>query len=227
VLAEGLVQALRLLASGDREVWAAVWVSVRVALASTLASTVLGLPLGYAVAAGRFRGRDTTGVILNVLMGIPTVVVGLLVYGFLSRRGLLGGMRLLYTPTAMVVGQTVMALPIVAALSRAAVAGLDPRAARTALSLGAGRIRTAVTVARELGPALAAAVAAAFGRVFGEVGVSLMLGGNILFYTRNITTSIALETSKGEFAYGMALGIVLLAASFAINLFVHLLKGKA
>jgi len=225
-LADGAVRAARLLAGGSREVWGAVWISVWVAFVSTCAASVVGLPVGYAVAVGRFRGRRAALVLLNALLGVPSVGIGLLVFSFLSRRGPLGSWGLLYTPAAMVIGQALLAAPIAAALTRAAVSGLDPRALKTAASLGAGPVRSALTAARELGPALTAAVMAAFGRVFGEVGISLMLGGNILFYTRNITTSIALETARGEFGLGLALGAILVMVSFAINLVVHAMRGS-
>jgi len=225
IFVEGMGEALRLLLSGAPEAWSAVWVSLRVALSSTAVAACLGLPIGYVAAAGRFRGRRLVVVLLNTLMGLPTVVVGLVLYGMLSRRGLLGGWGLLYTPTAMVIGQTVLATPIIAALTCGAVTGLDPRVLKSAYALGAGRLRAAWTAARELRPALSAAVVAGFGRVFSEVGISLMLGGNIRFYTRNITTTIALETAKGEFALGLALGLVLLTVAFVVNLTFHLLRG--
>ncbi len=226
-LFEGMLEGLRLLFAGDAEVWCAVWVSVRVALTSTCIASLLGLPVGFLVATASFRGKRLAVVLLNTLMGLPTVVVGLLVYGALSRRGPLGSFGLLYTPTAMVVGQVILATPIVAALTRGAVAGLDPRVIKTAYALGAGAWRAARTALRELRPALTAAVVAGFGRVFAEVGVSLMLGGNIRLYTRNITTTIALETTKGEFALGLALGLVLLTVAFAVNLGFCLLRGSA
>jgi tungstate transport system permease protein len=223
---DGLSEALRLLFAGDVEVWSAVWISVKCALLSTAVATLVGLPIGFLTATGRFRGRRAAIVLLNTLMGLPTVVVGLVIYGMLSRRGPLGRWGLLYTPAAMVIGQVVLATPIVAALTSAAARGLDPRVLKTAYALGAGAWQAARTSARELGPALSAAVVAGFGRVFAEVGVSLMLGGNIRFYTRNITTTIALETSKGEFATGLALGLVLLVVAFVVNLVFHVLKGS-
>ena len=224
---EGMRQGLRLLAAGNAEVWGAVRISVQVALISTCIASVLGLPLGFLVATRRFVGKRAAVVVLNTLMGLPTVVVGLLVYGMLSRRGPLGDLGLLYTPAAMVIGQVILATPIVAALTCGAASGLDTRVLKTAYALGAGTWYAALTAARELRPGLSAAVVAGFGRVFAEVGVSLMLGGNIRFYTRNITTTIALETSKGEFALGLALGLVLLVVAFVVNLSFHLLKGSA
>ena len=222
---DGMREALRLLVSGDTEVWSAVGVSLKVALVSTTIACVLGLPIGFLVATGQFRGQRLVVVLLNTLMGFPTVVVGLIVYGLLSRRGVLGAWGLLYTPAAMVLGQVVCATPIAAALSCAAVAGLDSRVLKSAYALGAGVLRAGWTAFGELRPALSAAVVAAFGRVFAEVGVSLMLGGNIRFYTRNITTTIALETSKGEFALALALGLVLLTVAFTVNVAFQLLKG--
>ena len=227
VFIEGMRQGLRLLVAGDAEVWGAVWISVRVALISTCIASVLGLPLGFLVATRRFTGKRTVVVVLNTLMGLPTVVVGLLVYGMLSRRGPLGDLGLLYTPAAMVIGQVILATPIVAALTCGAASSLDTRVLKTAYALGAGTWHAALTAARELRPGLSAAVVAGFGRVFAEVGVSLMLGGNIRFYTRNITTTIALEATKGEFALGLALGLVLLVVAFVVNLSFHVLKGSA
>jgi len=224
---EGTREGLRLLLAGDAQVWGAAWISVKVALVSTSIASVLGLPLGFLVATGRFAGKRVALVLLNTLMGLSTVVVGLLVYGMLSRRGPLGGLGLLYTPTAMVIGQVILATPIVAALTCGAAAGLDRRVLKTAYALGAGTWRANLTAARELRPGLSAAVVAGFGRVFAEVGVSLMLGGNIRFYTRNITTTIALETTRGEFALGLALGLVLLVVAFVVNLSFHLLRGSA
>lgn len=224
---EGMREALGLLFAGDAEVWSAVWISVKVAGLSTSIAALLGLPIGFLVATRRFAGRRCVVVLLNTLMGLPTVVVGLVIYGMLSRRGPLGELGLLYTPTAMVIGQVILATPIVAALTCGAAAGLDRRVLKTAYALGAGTWRAALTAARELRPGLSAAVVAGFGRVFAEVGVSLMLGGNIRFYTRNITTTIALETTRGEFALGLALGLVLLAVAFVVNLCFHLLRGSA
>jgi tungstate transport system permease protein len=227
VFVEGMQQGLKLLVAGDAEVWRAVWISVRVALVSTCIASVLGLPLGFLVATRRFVGKRAVVILLNTLMGLPTVVVGLLVYGMLSRRGPLGDLGLLYTPAAMVIGQVILATPTVAALTCGAASSLDTRVLKTAYALGAGTWRAALTAARELRPGLSAAVVAGFGRVFAEVGVSLMLGGNIRFYTRNITTTIALESTKGEFALGLALGLVLLVVAFVVNLSFHVLKGSA
>lgn len=163
---------------------------------------------------------------LNTLMAVPTVVVGLLVYGFLSRQGPLGVLGLLFTPTAMVIGGVLLAAPIVANYSLASVRGADPRIVPTALTLGAGRFLAVGTLIGEIRFGILAAVIAGFGRVVSEVGVAMMLGGNIRGYTRTMTTAIALETSKGEFAFAMALGIVLMTVALLVNLFLNLLQQR-
>jgi tungstate transport system permease protein len=154
------------------------------------------------------------------------VVIGLVLYGLLSRQGPLGAWGLLFTPAAMIVGQTVLAAPIVANYTLAAVAGADPRIMTTALTLGAGRFRAVWQLLLEIRFGIIAAVVAGFGRVIAEVGVAMMLGGNIRGYTRTMTTAIALETSKGEFAFGLALGIVLMAVALVVNLFLNLLQQR-
>jgi tungstate transport system permease protein len=153
-------------------------------------------------------------------------LVGLLVYSFLSRRGLLGNMGILYTPYAMIMGQTLLAFPIIAVLSLSATQGADKRVERTAMSLGANRIQTALLVLVEVRFAMFAAIITGFSRIFSEVGVSMMLGGNIRGYTRNITTAIALETGKGEFALGIALGMIMLTIALLINILLNYFQGK-
>jgi len=218
MILEGLKEGFGLLFSLDPEVWGPIKVSTTVALSSTAIASALALPLGLFVGLGRFRGRRLMVSLLNTLMALPTVLVGLLVYAFITRRGPLGSFDLLYTQAAMVIGQVILATPIIAAFCAAAVERADPRIEQSVLGLGGGRLRAAVVVALENRSALAAAVAAGFGRVFAEVGISMMLGGNIRGYTRNITTGIAFETGKGEFALGVALGVVLLVVALAVNL---------
>jgi tungstate transport system permease protein len=225
-IASGFLDALRLLAARDAELFATAWTSIRIAVASTALATVVGAPLGFAVAIGRFRGREATIAVINTLMAMPTVVIGLLMYSLLSRRGPFGPLALLYTPTAMVLGQFLLALPIVAALTLAAAGDVDPRVRQTALALGAGGWQSAAAVLRESQAGILAAVAAGFGRVFAEVGVSMMLGGNIQGYTRNIPTAIALETSKGEFARGIALGLILLLVALGVNVVLQIARRR-
>jgi len=225
-LAEGLAQAVGMILAFDREFAAIVGVSLRVAGTSTVLATAVGVPAGIAVAESRFRGRQAVITLLHTLMSLPTVLVGLLVYSFISRRGPLGDLGLLYTQSAMVAGQVILAFPIIAGLVLASVASLDRRVRATAAALGADRGQSFRTLLREARFGILAAVVAGFGRVFAEVGISMMLGGNIRCYTRNITTAIALETSKGEFALGIALGLVLLAVALAVNVMLGLLRRR-
>ena len=225
-LVDALTSALKLIFSGDAQVGSAVFVSLQVAGTATVICTVLGVPLGFGVAVGRFRGRQLVITLLNTLLALPTVVVGLFVYAFITRRSLLGPLDLLFTKKAMVLGEVVLALPIVVALTSSAVASLDRAVRETAITLGAGRLHTSFTMVWEGRFALMAAIAAAFGRLIGEVGVSMILGGNIAASTRNITTAIALETSKGEFSLAMALGIVLLTVALGVNFLLRYLQGR-
>ncbi len=226
-VAAGFVEALRLLAGRDPELLTIAWTSIWIAAVSTALAALCGAPLGFVVATSRFRGREAAIAVLNTLMAMPTVVIGLVLYAALSRRGPLGPLGLLYTPAAMILGQFLLALPIVAALTLSAVGEIDPRVRKTALALGAGGPQAAAAVLRESQTGILAAVAAGFGRVFAEVGVSMMLGGNIKDYTRNIPTAIALETARGEFARGIALGLILLLVALAINLFLQLARRQA
>jgi tungstate transport system permease protein len=220
-LLEGLTSACKMIVSLDSEMIAATSVSLRVSTASTLLAAAAGLPLGFLIATRQFWGKRAAVTTLNTLMALPTVIVGLMIYSFISRRGPLGDLGLLYTPWAMIIGQFILAFPIVSALSLSATETVDRRVEKTALTLGANGWQTAFIVLSEGKFAFFAAIIAGFGRVFAEVGVSMMLGGNIRGFTRNITTTIALETGKGEFALGIALGIVLLTIAFSINVLFH------
>lgn len=223
-LFEGIREALRLILTRDPEVVRIALVSLRIATVSTLLAACTGIPLGFLIATRAFRGKRCVVTTLNTLFALPTVVVGLTVYAFLSRMGPLGSFSLLFTPVAIIIGQFILAFPIVSALSMAAVATTDPRAGETARALGASERQVAIATLRESRTAILAAVIAGFGRVFGEVGVSMMLGGNIRFYTRTITTAIALETGRGEFALAIALGIILLSVALAINILLQNVK---
>lgn len=223
---EGIAQAFQLLFSLDAHVFSAVWVSLRTSLIAVVFASLVGVPIGFLVATHTFRGKRPVTTLLNTLMALPTVVVGLTVYSFLSRQGPLGPLGLLYSPTAMIIGQFILATPIVAALTLSAVRSTDPRVQETALTLGASRLQTAVTITSEAKFAITAAIIAGFGRVIAEVGSAMMLGGNIKGYTRTMTTTIALETSKGEFGLGIALGIILLIVAFSINLLFQMLQKR-
>jgi tungstate transport system permease protein len=221
-----LAEAARLVSSFDPEVWSAVVTSLRLSLTSTLLATLVGVPLGTLIALGTFPGREALRVALHTLMALPTVVVGLLVYGTIGRSGALGEWGLLFTPTAIVIGQFILVLPIIVHLSATAIEAADPRLVLTCRSLCAGRLRTAAIVAGQMRAGVLAAVVAGFGRVVSEVGVSMLLGGNIRGFTRTMTTAIALETGKGEFEFAVALGIILLAIAMGVNLALHFLGGR-
>ncbi|MBI1818259.1 MAG: ABC transporter permease [Deltaproteobacteria bacterium] len=216
-LGDALSGALRLLLTLDTHVWSAVIVSLRVSLLATVLSVLIGLPIGFLVAARQFSGRRVIEILLNTATALPTVVVGLLVYALLSRRGLLGPLGLLYTQSAMVIGETILVAPLMAALTVAVVSGADPRIEETALTLGASRFGAAISVFVETQRGLLAAITTSFGRLISELGIALMVGGNILDSTRTMTTTIALETSKGDLALGFALGLILLSVALAVN----------
>ena len=215
---QSVVTAFSLIFSADREVYAAVWTSVSTAGWSTVIASLIGIPTGMTIGVSDFPLKRFSVILLNSLMAMPTVVVGLLLFGLLSRQGMLGSFGLLFTPKAIILGQSVLATPIIANYALAAVRGADLRILPTALTLGAGPLQSFAQLSNEIRFGIMAAVIAGFGRVISEVGAAMMLGGNIRGYTRTMTTAIALETSKGEFAFGLALGMVLMLISFSINI---------
>jgi tungstate transport system permease protein len=225
-LGEATMAALQLLVSADAGLWNIIGVSFAVSLQAIVFATPPALAIALALSYGRFPGRHFLIAAFNTLLSVPAVVVGLTLYLLLSHQGPLGDLRLLFTQPAMVLGQIALSLPILVAMGHAALQGTDRRAWETARTLGAGPLRTLGVVLYEARFGLIAAMLAAFGRIIAEVGASLMLGGNIANYTRNIPTAIALETSKGEFAQGIALGLVLLFFSFAVNLLFHRFQGQ-
>ena len=209
--------AVSLLLSGDAELLAIVRLSLLVSLTATVAAALLAIPLGALIAVSRFRGRDALIVVMNTLMGLPPVVVGLAVYLALSRSGPLGSLGLLFTPWAMIAAQTVLILPIIAALTRQSIEELW---AEYAHELAAMRVRwldRILTLIYEARFALATIVLAGFGRAAAEVGAVMIVGGNIDGFTRVMTTTIALETSKGNLALAIGLGVVLLTIVLAVN----------
>jgi tungstate transport system permease protein len=224
-LAHGFRRALSLLVAGDAEVYGIALLTLRVGLVATFIACALGIPAGYVLGTRPFWGRRAALTVVNTALAFPTVVVGLVLYGLLSRRGPLGGLAWLYTWQAIVLGDVLLALPLAAALSAAAVQGVDPRVRRTALTLGAGSWRTAWMVAREARFALAAVVTAAFGQVVAEVGAAMMVGGNIRGSTRTLTTAVALHTAQGDFGLALALGMILLALALLVNVALQALQG--
>lgn len=223
---ESFGTAVGLIISLDGEVFSAVRTSVDVALWSVIYSSIFGIPAGIIIGIREFPFKRTVITLLNTLMALPTVVVGLLVYGLLSRQGPLGAWGILFTHKAIIIGQTVLAVPIIANYTLSAVKGADCRIMPTAMTLGASQLQCVCQLTREVRFGVMAAVIAGFGRVISEVGVAMMLGGNIRGYTRTMTTAIALETSKGEFAFGLALGIILMFVALVINLLLNNLQQR-
>ena len=209
-----------------REVVGIALLSFKVAVVATIVACGIGLPLGYLLATRRFWGRRVALTVVNTALAFPTVVVGLLIYGLLSRRGPLGGLGWLYSWQAIAVADTLLALPIAAALSAAAIQSVDPRIRRTALTLGAGPWRAAWSVVGEARFALVAVVTVAFGQVVAEVGAALVVGGNVRGETRTLTTAVAQATSQGDFGFALALGGVLLAVALVVNVALQVLQGR-
>ncbi|MGD0264733.1 MAG: ABC transporter permease [Candidatus Methylomirabilota bacterium] len=214
---QGIVQAVRLILSGDPQVLQITWLSLKVSAAATFLSLIAGIPAGMVLALTRFPGRGLLVALVNTGMGLPPVVVGLFVSIFLWRSGPLGFLELLYTPTAIVIAQFVIAAPIVTGLTIAAIQQLNPKLRLQLLGLGASRGQLFWLLMREARLPLLAAVMAGFGGVISEVGASMMVGGNILGQTRVLTTATVLETGKGNFDVAIALSVILLVLVFGVN----------
>jgi len=214
---EGLRRAVGLLVGLDREVLGITWLSLQVAGASTALALLLGIPLGSAIALTRFPGRGLVISLVNTGMGLPPVVVGLFVSILLWRSGPLGSLELLYTPTAIVIAQLVIAAPIVTGLTLAAVQQIPARFRLQMLALGASRGQLLWLLLREARLPMLAAVMAGFGGVISEIGASMMVGGNIRGQTRVLTTATVMETAKGSFDVAIALSLILLALTFLVN----------
>lgn len=203
-----------------------VFVSIKISFTATILATLLALPVGICIGIGKFKGRELAATILNTLMAVPTVVIGLFLYSLLSRKGIMGNFGLLYTPTAMIIGQCILAFPIIAAFVAGGVRSIGDTPIIAARMLGATRFKSILLFLKEAKLIVMTSLLAGFSRVFSEIGVSMMLGGNIRFYTRNITTAIALETSKGAFNLGMALGLILVTIAFLVNITMYFLQKK-
>jgi len=221
---ESLALAAGLAIHLDPRFLGVVELSLRVSLVATTLAALIGLPLGAAIAVGRFPGRQTLTVILNALMGLPPVVVGLVVYLLLSRAGPLGAFGVLFTPTAMVIAQTILITPIIAALSRQVVGDAWGEYREQLESLGAGTVRAALTLLWDTRFSLVTVLLAGFGRAIAEVGAVLIVGGNIEGVTRVMTTTIALETSKGDLPLALALGVVLVTIVLTLNAGAHVTR---
>lgn len=215
---EGGESALSLVLSGDPALYSIVGVSLAVSLGATILAALIGAPLGALIALSSFPGRQAVVVLLNALMGLPPVVVGLVVYLLLSRSGPLGELGLLFTPTAMVVTQTILVLPIIAALVRQTIDDLWQEYREELAAMGVGPLRRVRTLLWDARFSLVTALLAGFGRAAAEVGSIIIVGGNIEGYTRTMTTTIALETSKGNLPLALGLGIILLSIVLAVNI---------
>lgn len=226
-MGEALTVALALVLSGDPDLMEIVLLSLRVSLTATLAACAIGLPIGALIAVQRFRGRGVVLVVMNALMGLPPVVVGLIVYLHLSRAGPLGFLGLLYTPTAMIIAQTILIAPIVAALSRQVIEDMHSEYADQFRSLCLTPLQTVQALLWDARYALLTVALAGFGRAVAEVGAVMIVGGNIDHLTRVMTTAIALETSKGNLPLALGLGIVLMILALGVNALVHSLRHTA
>jgi tungstate transport system permease protein len=225
-LISGLTEAFSLILHLNPELLGIIFLSLKVSGLALVIATLFGLPTGAILGLSRFPGQSASVSVMNTLMGLPPVVVGLFVYLLLSRKGPLGFMGLLYSPPAMILAQTILAFPIVASLCHSAIVNIDPIIRQAATTLGATPGQVTITIIREARYGIMSAVIAAFGRVMAEVGAILIVGGNIAGYTRVMTTTIALETDKGNFELALALGIILLSISFVINMLLHVIQKK-
>jgi tungstate transport system permease protein len=221
-----MLSAVVLLIHLDSELLFIIWVSLKVSGLSTLIAAVVGIPAGLLLAQAVFPGKRFVLTCLNTLLALPTVVIGLVVYAFISRRGTFGSFGLLYTQEAIIIGQVILIVPLVTCLTIAAVSKLDERYRLSAMTLGADRYQTALVIFKEARFGIVAAVVAAFGRVIAEVGIGMMLGGNAKGFTRTMTTAMALEYDKGEYVLAVALGIVLMSIAFGVNLLFHVFQGR-
>ncbi|WP_020159336.1 MULTISPECIES: ABC transporter permease [Methylobacter] len=218
--------AIGLVFQFDPDVYEIVWTSLKISLIATSFASLLGVLLGIWTAISHFPGKHVLQHLLNTLMAMPTVMIGLIFYGLLSRRGPLGEFGLLYTETAVILGQACLILPIIMNMTLVAVQSADNRLMFTLKMLGAKSYQQIVPILSELRYVILAGIITGFGRAIGEVGAAMMLGGNIQGSTRTMTTAIALETSKGDFELGLALGLLLLLIAFTVNLMLQLLKSK-
>lgn len=218
--------AIFLIGSLDPELFEIVGVSLKVSFFSTIIASVMGIPAGFLISFKEFWFKRFLLTVLNTLLALPTVVVGLIIYSFISRRGIFGPLDLLYTQKAIIIGQVFLIIPIVTTYTISAISRIDERYRKTALTLGANALQTSWIIVREARFGIVAAIIISFGRVIAEVGISMMLGGNAKGFTRTMTTAMALEYDKGEFVLSIALGMILLCVCFAVNVFFNYLQGR-
>lgn len=226
IIWQGLAKAIELLLAGDREVLQITWLTLRVSGTATLISLIIGIPFGALLALTRFPGRSLLVSLVNMGMGLPPVVAGLWVTMFLWRNGPLGFFHLLYTPAAMIVAQTVIAAPIITAISVAALQNINHKLRLQIMALGASRLQMVWLLLKEARLPLMAAIMAGFGGVISEVGASMMVGGNVLGSTRVLTTATVMEVSKGNFDIAIALSIILLVLAYGVTLCLTLFQQR-
>lgn len=223
---QGIIQALSLLTGGDSATWSAVSATLKVSALSMGVSVAVGLPCGFFLGYFDFAWKRGVRTFLDTLLALPTVFIGLVIYALISSRGPLGELNLLFTLGGIAMGQAILAFPIITALTASAVEAMDAPLRLTLISLGAGKKDLMLTCMWEVRYGIVAALVTAYGRVMTEVGISMMVGGNIKWHTRTITTAIALETGKGMFANGIALGLVLVAIAFIVNISLFFLRKR-
>ncbi len=221
---EGILSAFGLLLSGDAETFSAIKATLYTSSISILFAIVIGFPIGFILGFCEFRARRTLRLLSDVALAMPTVAIGLILYAFISRNGPLGELGLLFTLKAVMLGQFVLALPIIVSLSASVIENMDKKHYLNIMNYRLSPLNLILCVLYELRYALLVVIATAYGRIVAEVGVAMMIGGNIKYFTRTITTAISLETNKGEFAMGIALALVLILIAFAVNLAIHALK---
>jgi len=223
---EAIISALQLIIQFDPGIYLIAWTSVKISLIATVFAALFGIFLGILTAITQLPGKRFIQQLLNTLMAMPTVMIGLIFYGLLSRQGPLGDLGLLYTETAVIIGETCLILPLIMNMTLVAVQSADQRLVMTLRILGAKTHQQILPILSELRFTILAGVVTGFGRAIGEVGAAMMLGGNIQGVTRTMTTAIALETSKGDFELGLALGLLLLIIAFSINLLLQIIQTK-
>ena len=223
---DGFNEAIEMLLSGNESVYSAITTTITVSSWSLLISLIIGLPLGFLLGYYNFFGKSILRTIVDTLLALPTVVIGLIAYTMLSQAGLFGQYDLLFSQQAIIIGQIVLALPIIIALTAAQVEAVDKRLYKSLKGLGAHQYQILIATLIEARFGLMTAAMTAYGRIITEIGISMMVGGNIKYHTRTVTTAIALETGKGEFVTGIALGLVLFAVALSVNIALSMLKRK-
>jgi tungstate transport system permease protein len=225
-LTDSLLSSLKLLYSLDTELISVVGVSLRVSITSTVIACIVGIPIAFVISTKEIPFKKLIITFLNTMLALPTVVIGLFVYAFISRQGIFGIYDLLYTQRAIVIGQVILIIPIVTVFTISAISRIDARYRQTALTLGANQFQAGILILKEARYGITASIIAAFGRVISEVGISMMLGGNIKGFTRTMTTAMALQYDKGEFILAVALGIILLFISLVVNALLTYFQGR-